>query len=73
MLVMAFGGLQNYAPPIFERTYGVALALATTGLTAYLLGNAAGKHRRLLCLRASTRIASWRSRGAPAPLRSPRV
>jgi MFS family permease len=40
--VMAFGGLQNYAPPIFERTYGVTLALATTGLTAYLLGNAAG-------------------------------
>jgi predicted MFS family arabinose efflux permease len=40
--VMAFGGLQNFAPPIFERTYGVTLAFATTGLTAYLLGNAAG-------------------------------
>ena len=42
LAVMAFGGLQNYAPPIFERTYGVTLAFATTGLTAYLLGNAAG-------------------------------
>ena len=40
--VMAFGGLQNYAPPVLERTYGVTLALATTGLTAYLLGSAAG-------------------------------
>jgi MFS family permease len=42
LAVMAFGGLQNYAPPIFQRTYGVTLAFATTGLTAYLLGNAAG-------------------------------
>jgi FSR family fosmidomycin resistance protein-like MFS transporter len=42
LAVMAFGGLQNFAPPIFERTYGVSLAVATTGLTAYLLGNAAG-------------------------------
>jgi FSR family fosmidomycin resistance protein-like MFS transporter len=42
LAVMAFGGLQNFAPPIFERTYNVTLAFATTGLTAYLLGNAAG-------------------------------
>ena len=42
LAVMAFGGLQNFAPPIFERAYGVTLAFATTGLTAYLLGNAAG-------------------------------
>ena len=42
LAVMAFGGLQNFAPPIFERMYGVTLAFATTGLTAYLLGNAAG-------------------------------
>ena len=42
LAVMAFGGLQNYAPPVLERTYGVSLALATTGLTAYLLGSAAG-------------------------------
>jgi FSR family fosmidomycin resistance protein-like MFS transporter len=40
--VMAFGGLQNFAPPIFERAYGVTLAFATTVLTAYLLGSAAG-------------------------------
>jgi MFS family permease len=40
--VMAFGGLQNYAPPVLERTYGISFALATTGLTAYLLANAAG-------------------------------
>jgi MFS family permease len=42
LAVMAFGGLQNFAPPIFERTYGVSLAFATTALTAYLLANAAG-------------------------------
>jgi MFS family permease len=40
--VMAFGALQNFGPPILERTYGVTLAFATTGLTAYLLGSAAG-------------------------------
>jgi predicted MFS family arabinose efflux permease len=40
--VMAFGGLQNFAPPILERGYGVSLAFATSGLTAYLLGSAAG-------------------------------
>jgi predicted MFS family arabinose efflux permease len=40
--VMAFGALQNFAPPILERTYGVTLAFATTGLTAYLLASAAG-------------------------------
>ncbi|HSJ98986.1 MAG TPA: MFS transporter, partial [Myxococcota bacterium] len=42
LAVMAFGALQNFAPPILERTYGVTLAFATTGLTAYLLGSAAG-------------------------------
>jgi MFS family permease len=40
--VMAFGGLQNFAPPSLERTYDVSLAFATSGLTAYLLGSAAG-------------------------------
>jgi FSR family fosmidomycin resistance protein-like MFS transporter len=40
--VMAFGGLQNFAPPILERSYGVSLAFATSGLTAYLLGSAVG-------------------------------
>jgi MFS transporter, FSR family, fosmidomycin resistance protein len=40
--VMAFGALQNFAPPLLERTYGVSLAFATSALTAYLLGGAAG-------------------------------
>ena len=40
--VMAFGGLQNFAPPILRDTYGVTLAFATTALTAYLLASAAG-------------------------------
>jgi MFS family permease len=40
--VMAFGGLQNFGPPVLARGYGITLALATSGLTAYLLGNAAG-------------------------------
>lgn len=42
LTVMAFGALQNFAPPVFERAYGISIALATTGLTAYLLGAAAG-------------------------------
>jgi FSR family fosmidomycin resistance protein-like MFS transporter len=40
--VMAFGALQNFAPPLLERTYGVSLAFAASALTAYLLGSAAG-------------------------------
>ena len=40
--VMAFGGLQNFAPAIFRDAYGVTLAFATTALTAYLLASAAG-------------------------------
>ncbi|HET7731066.1 MAG TPA: MFS transporter, partial [Usitatibacter sp.] len=40
--VMAFGALQNFAPPVFERAYDVSFAFATTALTAYLLGSAAG-------------------------------
>ena len=40
--VMAFGGLQNFSPPVLERVYGVTLAFAATALTAYLLGSAAG-------------------------------
>jgi len=42
LAVMAFGGLQNFAPAILRDTYGVTLAFATTALTAYLLGSAAG-------------------------------
>jgi MFS family permease len=38
----AFGILQNYAPAILGNVYGVTLVLATTALTAYLLGSAAG-------------------------------
>jgi predicted MFS family arabinose efflux permease len=42
VVVMGFGGLQNFAPPILQQTYGLTLAFATMGLTAYLLGSAAG-------------------------------
>jgi MFS family permease len=38
----AFGILQNYAPAILGHVYGLNLAFATAGLTAYLLGSAAG-------------------------------
>lgn len=40
--VMAFGGLQNFAPPLLAQTYGLSFAIATSALTAYLLGSAAG-------------------------------
>jgi MFS family permease len=39
----AFGILQNYSPAILGNVYGVSLALATGGLTSYLLGSAAGQ------------------------------
>jgi MFS transporter, FSR family, fosmidomycin resistance protein len=39
---MAFGILQNYAPAILSHVYGVSLVLASTGLTAYLLGSGIG-------------------------------
>ncbi len=38
----AFGILQNYAPAILSRVYGVSLVFASGGLTAYLLGSAMG-------------------------------
>ncbi len=38
----AFGILQSYAPSILGNVYGLSLALATAGLTAYLLGSAVG-------------------------------
>lgn len=38
----AFGILQNYAPAILGHVYQLPLALATAGLTSYLLGSAAG-------------------------------
>jgi MFS family permease len=39
---MAFGILQNYAPAILSRVYGISLVLASGGLTAYLLGSGTG-------------------------------
>ncbi|HEX6829677.1 MAG TPA: MFS transporter [Burkholderiales bacterium] len=38
----AFGALQNFAPPVLGGLYGLSLAAATTALSAYLLGGAAG-------------------------------
>ncbi len=38
----AFGILQSYAPAILGHVYQLPLAAATAGLTAYLLGSAAG-------------------------------
>jgi len=38
----AFGALQNFAPSLLRELYGVSLALATSALTAYLLGASAG-------------------------------
>lgn len=38
----AFGILQNYAPAILGHVYRLPLAVATAGLTSYLLGSAAG-------------------------------
>lgn len=42
LVVMAFGALQNFGPPVLERIYGLTLPVAASGLTAYLLGSAAG-------------------------------
>jgi len=39
---MGFGALQNFAPSILGRLYGLSLAAATSGLTAYLIGSASG-------------------------------
>lgn len=38
----AFGVLQNYAPAILHNVYALTLPVASLGLTAYLLGSAAG-------------------------------
>jgi MFS family permease len=38
----AFGILQNYGPPILNQVYGISLAWAAWGLSAYLLGSALG-------------------------------
>ncbi|MFL5303015.1 MAG: MFS transporter, partial [Anaeromyxobacteraceae bacterium] len=39
---MSFGAIQNFAPAVFAAVYGLSLASATTALTAYHLGSAAG-------------------------------
>ncbi|HET9598344.1 MAG TPA: MFS transporter [Anaeromyxobacteraceae bacterium] len=39
---MAFGALQNFAAPVFQASYGLSLAAATSALTFYLLGSAGG-------------------------------
>lgn len=39
---LVFGALQNFAPPLLRDLYGLSLAAATSGLTAYLFGSAAG-------------------------------
>jgi MFS family permease len=39
---LAFGALQNFAPPVLQQTYGLTLALATTALSVYIVGSAAG-------------------------------
>ncbi|HVG03931.1 MAG TPA: MFS transporter [Burkholderiaceae bacterium] len=38
----SFGILQNFAPAILGNVYGMSLVVATSTLTAYLLGSAAG-------------------------------
>jgi MFS transporter, FSR family, fosmidomycin resistance protein len=39
---MAFGILQNFAPAILSHVYGVSLIVASSGLTAYLVGSGTG-------------------------------
>jgi MFS family permease len=39
---LGFGALQNFAPSILRNLYGLSLAAATSALTAYLIGSAAG-------------------------------
>jgi len=41
-ITMAFGILQSYGPALMKEIYGLNLALATSSLTAFLLGGAAG-------------------------------
>ena len=38
----AFGALQNFSPALLSGMYGVSLQLGAGGLTAYLIGSAAG-------------------------------
>ena len=38
----AFGAIQNFSPAVLQAMYGLSLASAATGLSAYLLGGALG-------------------------------
>jgi MFS transporter, FSR family, fosmidomycin resistance protein len=42
LTTMAFGILQNYAPAILSHVYKVSLIVASSGLTAYLVGSGTG-------------------------------
>jgi MFS transporter, FSR family, fosmidomycin resistance protein len=42
LTTLAFGILQNYAPAILSHVYGVSLIVASSGLTAYLVGSGTG-------------------------------
>lgn len=42
MWTSAFSALQNYAPAVLGNMYGLSLSLATSAVTAYMLGNAGG-------------------------------
>ena len=42
LTTMAFGILQNYAPAILSHVYSVSLIVASSGLTAYLVGSGTG-------------------------------
>ncbi len=39
---LALGALQNFAPTLLNKIYGLSLVTATSGLTAYMLGGALG-------------------------------
>jgi MFS family permease len=39
---LALGALQNFGPALLHSMYGLSLVTATSGLTAYMLGGAAG-------------------------------
>jgi len=39
---LGFGALQNFAPPLLSDLYGLSLTVATSALTAFLFGGAAG-------------------------------
>lgn len=41
-ITIAFGAIQNFATPILQHLYGLALPLAAGSLSAYLLGGAGG-------------------------------